>query len=132
MNDIQKAIEVLNKPSVHIKHLHKTENGMDFFTYSADLVKAFETAIDALKDIEKYRDIGTVEECREAREKQVEKPVNIIPNHVFALQCPICGDQNTTICKNVGDTYYCSGCGQKLVYLLPDSKGGDWIGKISK
>lgn len=81
--------------------------------------------LDALQELKQFQSIGTVEECREAREKQVEKPVNIIPNHVFALQCPICGYQNTSICKSVGSTYYCSGCGQKLVYLLPESKGGD-------
>lgn len=78
-----------------------------------------------LKRLEEYEKIGTVEECREARGKQIEKPANIIPNHVFALQCPICGDQNTSVCKHVGDTYYCSGCGQKLIYLLSKNEGGD-------
>ena len=33
-------------------------------------IKVFRTAIAALKEIQRYREIGTVEECREAVEKQ--------------------------------------------------------------
>ena len=38
---------------------------------------AIEEAIEALKEIQQYREIGTVEECREAVEKQ--KPKKILP-----------------------------------------------------
>lgn len=45
--EVEKAISVLNKPSCHIKYIHGAEN---FMTYSADLVRAFEVAIDVLEE----------------------------------------------------------------------------------
>lgn len=45
----QEAIEVLDSPSTHIHIVHKTENGMEFLTYSAKLVGALEMAIEALE-----------------------------------------------------------------------------------
>ena len=38
-----------------------------------ELCEAFDIAIKALEEIQQYREIGTVEECREAREKQKPK-----------------------------------------------------------
>lgn len=35
-----------------------------------EIQEAFDAAISALKEIQQYREIGTVEECREAVEKQ--------------------------------------------------------------
>lgn len=46
----------------------KALNKDNFLTYVADGV-----AIEALKEIQQYREIGTVEECREAVEKQKSK-----------------------------------------------------------
>ena len=34
-------------------------------------VKHYTCAVEALKEIKQYRAIGTIEECREAREKQI-------------------------------------------------------------
>ena len=48
--EVEKAISVLTKPSCHIKHVYRTENGMDFMTYSADLVRTFEVAIEVLEE----------------------------------------------------------------------------------
>lgn len=48
--EVEKAIDTLNKPSKHIQHVHKTENGMDFMCYSSDLVRAFEVAIEVLEE----------------------------------------------------------------------------------
>lgn len=45
--------------------------------HSALTVKAFGEAIKALKEIQQYRAIGTVEECQEAMEKQREKKPKI-------------------------------------------------------
>ena len=59
-----KAIEVFEKPSKHIKMVHKTKNEMEFYAYSSDLVKAFEIAIQALEEIQQYRAIGTVEDIQ--------------------------------------------------------------------
>src|SRR5699024_10711494 len=42
--------------------------------------KSYEVAITALKEIQQYREIGTVEECREAVEKlkRAEEALNVI------------------------------------------------------
>lgn len=85
---------------------------------SALTVKAFETAIEALQEIQQYRAIGTVEECREAREKQIEKKVNNrkllrdfnkTPYSVHG-DCPNCGSVGLLSMN----TDYCNACGQKL------------------
>lgn len=49
--------------------------------------------ISALKEIQKYREIGTVEECREAMEKQIPKNciVDGCPDHIH-YKCPSCGE----------------------------------------
>ena len=50
---------------------------------------ALEEAVSALYEIKQYREIGTVEECREAREKQTpKKPVKDKYHHNC---CPNCG-----------------------------------------
>ena len=49
------VIKVLEKPSKHIRMVHKTKNEMEFYTYSSDLVEAFEKAISALEEIQQYR-----------------------------------------------------------------------------
>ena len=43
------------------------------FVYPEPEDYAIEEAIKALKEIQQYREIGTVEECREAAEKQKPK-----------------------------------------------------------
>lgn len=48
--EVEKAISVLNKPSKHIKPVYKADNGIDFLSYSAELVKAFEVAIEVLEE----------------------------------------------------------------------------------
>ena len=48
-----------------------TINKDNYLTYIAD-----EVAISALKEVQQYRKIGTVEECREAIEKQKPKKLD--------------------------------------------------------
>lgn len=75
---------------------------------------AYAMAINALEEIEQYRTIGTVEECRAAVEKQTAKKVKSISqvkdgdSYVGLIgRCPCCGD----ILEE--DTVYCD-CGQRL------------------
>ena len=75
---------------------------------------AFSVAIKALEEVQQYRAIGTVEECRESVEKQTAKKVKSISqvkdgdSYVGIIgRCPCCGD----ILEE--DTVYCD-CGQKL------------------
>ena len=71
--------------------------------------KAYELAIFALKEIQQYRAIGTVEEFRDAAEKQ--KPVEIIRiAGKYPYKCPTCNGK-----LELGYRY-CIKCGQLLKY----------------
>lgn len=67
-------------------------------------------AIKALEEIQQYRSIGTVSECREAVEKQRgKKPIDgKVRKCVGYYQCPACGGLLTT---NKG---FCEDCGQAI------------------
>ena len=79
----------------------------------------FAMAISAIKEVHQYREIGSVEECREATEKQkAKKPIPInykeyidkVSNAEFledAYWCPSCKTY-------LRSGRYCNGCGQKL------------------
>lgn len=85
MNE-NEAIEVL-------KDFDKQVTAKADGAYQTDVGKmACDTAIKALEEVQRYRKIGTVEECRAAREKQTAKR----PDYE-------------------GDGYdYCPNCGQKI------------------
>ena len=67
-----------------------------------------------LDELEQYRALGTVEELRAARDKQVAKK----PKGIDSDICPNCGTFNSIIPKRrnaVGsDTVYCWHCGQAV------------------
>lgn len=70
-----------------------------------------EIAIKVLEEIQQYRVIGTVEECKVARERQKgKKPVyrSIFTDGTRLLGCPVC------FSRIDGGAFYCNGCGQKL------------------
>ena len=70
------------------------------------LREALDMAISALKEIQQYREIGTMEECREAREKQKAKR----PKHIWdgTTECPECA-------KRLLRHYdFCPDCGQAI------------------
>ena len=49
--------------------------------------------LNALEEVRKYREIGTVEECREAVEKQKPKPCEFYGDEEDGkLLCPNCGE----------------------------------------
>ena len=66
-------------------------------------IQGYEMAIQALEEVQKYRKIGTVEECREAVEKQTAISREIIDGKYF---CP----KSHNLMPYPG---YC-GCGQKV------------------
>lgn len=67
-------------------------------------------AIQALRDIQQYREVGTVDECREANGKQMPKKVKEDGYFGFVdYVCPTCGHD-----AGSSGTNYCKNCGQKL------------------
>ena len=74
--------------------------------------EAVEMAIKAMEEIQQYRAIGTVEECRAAVEKQKErKPIKYDKMALWAYACPKCGEP---LIKTNYEYKYCDMCGQKL------------------
>ena len=89
------------------------------FVYPEPEDYAIEEAIKALKEIQQYREIGTVEECRKAVDKQKRKKIIIEP--YCSTECPTCGHELST---SLGDGYYkyptflerCPNCGQAILW----------------
>ena len=87
---------------------------------------AIEEAISALKEVQQYREIGTVEECRKAVEKQKAKKPDIytdtrnmvdLHGNVYAEQanvylCPTCESFIGYVGNNIFP--YCPVCGQAI------------------
>lgn len=62
------------------------------FDFITDYREAAEIAVKALNEVQKYREIGTVEECRKAVEKQKpKKPVLRNDNGKLRKSCSVCG-----------------------------------------
>ena len=67
---------------------------------------ALDMAINALEEVQQYRSIGTLYECRLAVEKM--KPKRPINRCMFS-ECPTCGNVEIKDCK------HCPDCGQALI-----------------
>lgn len=84
-----------------------------------DVDTACDIAIEALKEIQQYRTIGTVEECREARERQKSKIPDIWGdgcdergNIIYDMyDCPNCGKSYEV---DYHDYKFCPECGQAI------------------
>ena len=95
---VQEAKNILNSSTP------KGNNAMCIF-----LQEAVEMAIQALEEVEQYRSLGTVEELKEAREKQIpKKPIQISPKRHPYFVCPKCMEQIST------NQPYCDECGKAL------------------
>ena len=94
------------------------------FDHAGDVNEALEIAKQALEEIQRYRVIGTVEECRKAVEKQKAKkriyPKTALERYYHAPECPNCKRElNPQICgytlsQAIGIYSYCPWCGQNL------------------
>lgn len=88
-------------------------------------------AIDLIQELQQYRAIGTIEECREARERQRgKKPVkygdtrqgldnggNSISWQEDCYECPTCGSFLGYVSDCEDEQYqdgYCRNCGQSI------------------
>ena len=83
-------------------------------------------AIECMEEVEQYRALGTVEELKEAREKQIPKKPNIKPTtkevptthnlgRLLEICCPVCGKRifaiyETDLKRGGGVTREAKGC----------------------
>ena len=89
-------------------------------------ILVLETAIQALEEVEQYRALGTVEELKEAREKQVAKRPKDMQDDANGIDVWVtceCGAMmliNTDLHKQG----YCRKCGQLMEFPQPYKKEG--------
>ena len=95
-----------------IERLEYLESALDGYppeTGINDVFAAIDTAIKALEEIQQYKEIGTVKECREAVEKQkAKKPVLRNDNGKLRKSCPVCGCFFSPLSRS------CPKCGQAI------------------
>ena len=80
---------------------------------------AFDMAVNAIREVQKYWEIGTVEECREAVEKQKPKKPKLNYKPRFSgkatYTCPKCGNCCLEEFANERqNNNYCWDCGQAI------------------
>ena len=99
------------------EEIKKVINGLNFLKEKlyngiyADRLDCIDYAISALEEIQQYREIGTVEECREAVEKQKPKKPHRNYKKFSGLWCK-CGWYLGQ--KQCLDIKYCPNCGQAI------------------
>ena len=97
-NEAIEALRLINTSRVH-----------PFYSWE-EMAEVRDIAISALEEIQQYREIGTVEECREAVEKQKpKKPVLRNDNGKLRKSCPVCGCFFSPLSRS------CPKCGQAIL-----------------
>lgn len=98
---------------VTLDHIAKNEPNVRPTLYAGRKEKA-ETIINGFDELEQYRAIGTVEECREAMERQrAKKPQKVNESRIRYTDgyiCPLCGGGFS----GTGIADYCYHCGQAI------------------
>ena len=104
----QEAIEIMEE----VKTLDDS-----LYAYDPAYMEALEIAISASKEVQRYRKIGTVEECRKAVEKQkAMKPKEILRHRggFEEYHCPNCNSNFLKDERYAIKEGYCSACGKLL------------------
>lgn len=104
----------MNKSAIETLEFYKEER-----TFNSEDEASLDYAIKAIKEIEQYRAISTVEECREARERQRAKKPNIWGdsyddegNMIYDMyNCPNCGKSYEV---DYHEYKFCPECGQAI------------------
>lgn len=112
----EEAIEILDNEykriELQIMSLKGTiKENTESFRYRIDVKESLKTSISALEEIQQYREIGTVEECRVAVEKQKPKKPHRNYKKFSGLWCE-CGWYLGQ--KQCLDIKYCPNCGQVI------------------
>ena len=90
----------------------------------SDVFNALDLGIKALEEVQQYRALGTVEELKEAKEKQIAKkvikPKDGLESYYHEESCPNCKEEfrvkvvGYRFTSAMGEVNYCPYCGQKL------------------
>ena len=88
--------------------------------------KHYDTASKALEEVEQYRALGTVEELKEAREKQIPKKlIKVEPHATNDIDVWVtCECGATTLINKDYKHCYCWKCGQLIELPQPYKKEG--------
>ena len=116
----EEAIEIIEKQIVTCEAMIEFNENFDPEEDNAKFLKEKEAllmVVQSIREVQQYREIGTVKECREAVEKQ--KPKKIIIEPYCPTECPTFGHELST---SLGDGYYkyptflkrCPNCGQAI------------------
>lgn len=94
------------------KHILEEVKILDdsMYQYNMNYLNALDVTIKSLEEIQQYRVIGTVEECREARKRYTE--IKPIKGKAFKT----IGYYQRSVCRCLLMQYekFCDNCGQKL------------------
>ena len=93
--DIEKAIDCLKADKEYLTDMKICDG------------EEMDMAIKALEEVQQYRAIGTIEECRKAVDKM--KPKKTAMKAIKVHICPVCGFS--------GIYDYCGNCGQRVQML---------------
>ena len=115
----EEAIEIIHEKHIDMEFYFAEHDRYPKY-YDFDFDQAALIAAQALKEIQQYREIGTVKECRKAVEKQISKKIQYESDYRGCNgftryqmgKCPICDEWYNDIDR---DKYnYCHKCGNKL------------------
>ena len=109
MNEQEAIEDLMRHRQGSAREVERLKNaGRDFSHFQA-CVDSLDIAIKALEEIQQYRALGTVEELREAREKQtaisrviIEENMQKIDYQNSLRECPFCGGE---LRKNMSGSY---------------------------
>ena len=113
------ALSELEKFQLQVEHSIAEEECCEYENPEEDLQKdkkfidAFKIATKALKEIQQYRKIGTVEECRKAVEKQRAKEPKELDTEYGYFICGNCGGA-IAYTDDFKSHKYCLNCGQAI------------------
>ena len=122
----EEAIEIIEKQIVTCEAMIEFNENFDPEEDNAKFLKEKEAllmVVQSIREVQQYRKIGTVEECREAVEKQkLKKPVKDKYNHNC---CPNCG-WIVSGEGGYGEEFcpHCENCGQAIDENLEGREDG--------
>lgn len=132
-SEIKNAIKTINAQLENALQKEKETEGTKDTVIWHLVANDYKCAIKSLEEIQQYRAIGTVEECQEARERQIpKKPVkygdtrqglgndgNSISLQQDCYECPTCGSFLGYVSDCEDEEYQdgcCRNCGQAILW----------------